>query len=735
MAGSVALGFDPAGFLRGEGGDWAAHRGMAVEAGGLRVCTFQPGADRVELLELPGLAQAALLEAKGEGLFEIRLARQRPFAYRFRIHRQGSVEEAEDPYRFEPALGELDRHLFAEGTHGALYTRLGAHPRTLEGIAGVAFAVWAPSAARVSVVGDFNGWDGRRHPLRRHPGGVWELFLPGLGAGALYKFEVLGGDGSLQPLKADPFAFRMEAPPRSASIVHGLQEFPWRDRDWMACRGRRPPHRAPLSLYEVHLGSWRRAAGGGFPGYRELAEQLVPYAADLGFTHLQLLPVMEHPFYGSWGYQPLGLFAPTSRYGGPEDFKAFVDACHRAGLGVVLDWVPAHFPEDGHGLGRFDGTPLYEHGDPRQGRHPDWNTLVYDYGRPEVRSYLEASARFWLDRFHADGLRLDAVASMLYADYSRRNGAWVANAAGGRENLEAVAFLRHLNESLYAAFPDAFTVAEESTSWPAVSRPTRAGGLGFGFKWNMGWMNDVLRFFSRPMMHRRYHHDELTFAMLYAGSENFVLPLSHDEVVHGKRSLLGRMPGEGWERFANLRLLLAFQHAHGGKKLLFMGGEFGQEREWNHGAGLDWHLLQDPAHRGVQALVRDLNSLHREEAALHEGDCEPWGFQWIDCGDREQSVLAILRRGEDPSEFLVAVLNFTALTHRGYRVGVPEPGSYLELLNTDSRHYGGWDIGNLGAVFAEPVPFHGQPWSVRLTLPPLGALFLKLRHDSSSPEG
>jgi 1,4-alpha-glucan branching enzyme len=482
-----------------------------------------------------------------------------------------------------------------------------------------------------------------------------------------------------------------------------------------------------MSIYEAHLGSWRRGAGGAFPGYRELAEELVPWVADLGFTHLQLLPVMEHPFYGSWGYQPLGLFAPTSRYGGPEDFKAFVDACHGAGLGVILDWVPAHFPEDGHGLGRFDGTPLYEHGDPRQGRHPDWNTLVYDYGRPEVQSYLKAAALYWLDQGHADGLRLDAVASMLYADYSRPDGAWVANAEGGRENLQAVAFLQSLNEAVSGAFPDAFTVAEESTSWPGVTRPARDGGLGFGFKWNMGWMHDTLQHFSRAMVHRGHHVDELTFGMLYATSERFVLPLSHDEVVHGKRSLLGRMPGNRRERFANLRLLLAWQHAHGGKKLLFMGGEFGQEREWDHGSGLDWQLLQDPAHRGVTALVRDLNALHRDEAALHEGDAEPWGFQWLDCGDRERGVLSILRRAEDPGDFVVVVLNFSGLSHHGYRIGVPAPGTYLELLNSDSCHYGGSDTGNLGAVFAEPVPFHGQAQSLSLTLPPLGALFLKLR--------
>jgi 1,4-alpha-glucan branching enzyme len=700
---------------------------MRREPGGLRVRTFQPGATRVALLRLPEGSEVAELRDQGEGCFEALLPAMEPFPYRFRVHRDGAGVAVEDPYRFPRLLGELDRHLFAEGTHRALWSRLGAHPRTVEGIAGVAFAVWAPAARQVSVVGDFNGWDGRCHPLRSHPGGLWELFVPGGKAGALYKFAVRGADGAAQPLKADPFAFEMEAPPRSASIVHGDDAFPWRDGAWLERRGRIPPHRAPMSLYEVHLGSWRRGRDGGFLGYAELAEQLVPYAADLGFTHLELLPVMEHPFYGSWGYEPLGLFAPTSRHGGPEDFAAFVDACHRAGLGLVLDWVPGHFPEDGHGLARFDGGALYEHADPRQGRHPDWNTLLFDYGRPEVRGYLRASALFWLDRFHADGLRLDAVASMLYADYSRPAGAWIPNDAGGRENLAAVAFLRELNAAVYHAFPDAFTVAEESTAWPAVSRPVEAGGLGFGFKWDMGWMHDTLRHLARPPAGRRDHFDELTFGPLYAGSENFVLPLSHDEVVHGKRSLLGRMPGDARERFANLRLLLAWQHARGGKKLLFMGGEFGQLREWNHDAGLDWHLLQDPAHRGVQNLVRDLNRLHRGQPALHQGDCEPWGFAWIACGDRERGVLAVLRRGSDPADLVVAVLNFSARPHTHYRIGVPVPGPWDELLNTDSRHYGGADEGNLGAVAAEPVPCHGHDQSLSLTLPPLGAVFLKPR--------
>ncbi|HJU83025.1 MAG TPA: 1,4-alpha-glucan branching protein GlgB [Holophagaceae bacterium] len=724
MAIPAVLDFDQQAFLDGAGGDWAAQFGMALDGDRLRVRTFQPGAEGVEVIRLPEGGSAGRLEPLGGGVFEGRFSGEVPFPYRLRLHRSGGPELIDDPYRFPSLLGDLDHHLLAEGQHGASYTRLGAHPCVIEEVPGVAFAVWAPSARRVSVVGDFNQWDGRRHPLRPHSSGVWDLFLPGLEAGALYKFEILGKEGLL-PLKADPFALRCEPPPRSASVVHGLRDYPWRDATWMAGRGRVPAHRAPMSVYEVHLGSWRRREDGGFLSYLDLARDLVPYVRDLGFTHLELLPVMEHPFYGSWGYQPLGLFAPTSRFGSPEDFKAFVDACHGAGLGLLLDWVPAHFPEDGHGLGNFDGTHLYEHADPRQGRHQDWNTLVYNYGRHEVRDFLLASAHHWLDQYHADGLRVDAVASMLYSDYSRPQGGWIPNRHGGRENLEAEAFLRRMNASVYGRHPGVVTVAEESTAWPGVSRPVDRGGLGFGFKWNMGWMHDVLSYLHELPFHRVHHHDQLTFSMLYQGAENFVLPLSHDEVVYGKGSLLGRMPGPRWERFANLRLLLAYQHAHGGKKLLFMGGEFGQEREWDHETALDWFLLQDPAHRGVHSLVRDLNHLHRTLPALHQGDCEPWGFQWIDCGDREHSVLAILRRAEDPSDFVVAVFNFSGLTRTGYRVGVPAPGRYAEILNTASAIYGGGNEGNLGAVAAEAVPFHGHRWSLPLTLPPLGAVFLR----------
>ena len=630
-----------------------------------------------------------------------------------------------DRNRFPSRLGPMDHHLLAEGTHLRAYEKLGAHPTVLEGEAGTAFAVWAPSARRVSVVGPFNGWDGRRHPLRPSDSGVWEGFVPGVGPGELYKFELEGPQGGLLALKADPFAFRCELPPRTASVVHGLGGYAWGDAGWMAARGRVPIHRAPFSAYEVHLGSWRRRPDGRYLNYREIAEQLIPYVKYLGFTHVELLPVSEHPFYGSWGYQPLGLFAPTGRYGTPEDFKAFVDAFHQAGLGVVLDWVPAHFPEDAHGLGFFDGTHLYEHADPRQGRHMDWGTLIYNYGRREVQTFLLANALYWLDQFHIDGLRVDAVASMLYLDYSREPGQWLPNRHGGRENMEALAFLRRLNETVYAEHPDTFTIAEESTAWPGVSRPTSAGGLGFGFKWNMGWMHDTLLHFSRPMPHRRFHHDELTFSLLYHGTENFVLPLSHDEVVHGKRSLLGRMPGSAWERLANLRLLLAWAFAHPGKKLVFMGAELGQEREWSHATALDWGLLDRPDHKGIHDLLRDLNALYRARTSLHEGDCEPGGFTWIECGDRANSVLSLLRLGPAPGDLTAVILNFTALVYRDYRVGVPPADAFEEILNTDAPAYGGQGFLNPGRLRPEAVPQHGHRQSLPLTLPPLGAVFLR----------
>jgi len=552
-----------------------------------------------------------------------------------------------------------------------------------------------------------------------------ELFIPHLEPGEGYAFELEDRQGQLLPIKADPCAQRLEAPSRAMAFVEGPSSHRWQDEAWMNDRHLRHRHTDPISIYEVHAGSWRRRPDGRFLSYRELADELVPYVADLGFTHVQFLPLSEHPFYASWGYQPLGLFAPTNRYGSPDDLRELVDRFHRAGIGVLLDWVPAHFPEDPHGLAAFDGTHLYEHADPRKGRHMDWGTLIYNYGRTEVQNFLIANALSWLERFHIDGLRVDAVASMLYLDYSRRHGQWVPNAYGGRENLEAVAFLQRLNALVYATHPGTFTVAEESTAWPGVSRPTDTGGLGFGYKWNMGWMHDTLRFLGRNMLFRKYHHNEITFSMLYQDSENYVLPLSHDEVVHGKRSLLGRMPGTRWERFANLRLLYAYQWAHPGKKLLFMGGEFGQEREWDHNQALDWHLLQDEAHQGIQRLIRDLNHLYRTEPALHERDCEPGGLQWIDCNDRTHGVLSLLRQGLDPKAFMVVVLNLTAQPREGYRIGVPKPGPWIERLNSDASIYGGQNWGNLGRIEADPIPWHGHPWSLALTIPPLGALFLQ----------
>jgi 1,4-alpha-glucan branching enzyme len=563
--------------------------------------------------------------------------------------------------------------------------------------------------------------------MRRHPGaGLWEIFIPGLSPGERYKYEIKGESGAVLPLKADPYAFAAERPPQTASVVCDLGNPAWQDGAWMAERRRRNERSAPISIYEVHLGSWRRKVeeGNRYLTYRELAEQLVPHATDMGFTHIELLPISEYPFDGSWGYQPTGLFAPTSRFGTPEDFRAFVEAVHGAGLGLYLDWVPGHFPTDPHGLGNFDGTHLYEHADPRQGMHKDWNTLIYNYGRREVANFLLGNALFWLGRYHVDGLRVDAVASMLYLDYSRSEGEWVPNRFGGRENLEAIAFLRRLNAVAYERHPGIATIAEESTAWPMVSRPTHLGGLGFGYKWNMGWMHDTLDYMSRDPVYRSHHHNRLTFGLLYAFTENFVLPLSHDEVVHGKASLLGKMPGDRWQRFANLRVYYTFMVGHPGKKLLFMGAEFAQEREWNHDASLDWHLLDDPAHAGIRRLVRDLNTLYRGVPALHARDCEAEGFEWIDADDGENSVLSFLRRGGPGDPSAVVVCNFTPVPRRGYRVGVPAGGFYREALNSDAAAYGGSNIGNGGGIAAEAVPWHGRPFSLALTLPPLGGLIL-----------
>jgi 1,4-alpha-glucan branching enzyme len=622
---------------------------------------------------------------------------------------------------------DYDVYLLKQGSHTRLYEKLGAHFTGLDDVPGVYFAVWAPNAREVSVIGDFNDWDPRAHRLHAGPGdaGIWEGFIPGLQRGSLYKFHVHSRFGDFRIDKADPYAVYFEAPGRTASVLWSL-DYEWGDGAWMQERGRRNALDAPISVYEVHLGSWRRVPDEGDRPltYRELAERLPAYVADMGYTHVELLPVTEHPFYGSWGYQSTGYFAPTSRYGTPQDFMHLVDRLHQHGIGVILDWVPSHFPSDGHGLAYFDGTHLYEHADPRQGFHPEWNSYIFNYGRNEVRAFLLSSATFWLDRYHIDGLRVDAVASMLYLDYARREGEWIPNRYGGRENLEAIAFLQDLNRVSYGAHPDIQIIAEESTAWPGVTRPVYLGGLGFGLKWNMGWMHDTLDYFAADPVHRRYHHDRLTFSIWYAFTENFMLPLSHDEVVYGKRSLFGRMPGDDWQKAANLRALFAYMYAHPGKKLMFMGGEFGQGREWNHDASLDWHLLEDPRHEGIRRLARDVNRLYREEPALHRRDHDASGFQWIDCCDAEQSVVSFLRRAGGEEEVLV-VCNFTPVPRHNYRVGVPRPGYWRELLNSDARDYGGAGFGNLGGVASVPIPIHGQQHSISLTLPPLAVLYLK----------
>ena len=626
-------------------------------------------------------------------------------------------------------LTDDDLYLFNEGTFLRMFEKMGAHPLTVDGVTGTYFAVWAPDSERVFVMGDFNGWHQESHPLRaRGSSGIWEGFVPGVGHGATYKYHVQSRYHGYRVDKADPVGFWHEIPPRTASKVWTL-EYAWTDAAWLASRAQHDLHVRPMSIYELHLGSWRRdpAEPGRLLSYREVAPMLAEYVHHMGFTHVELLPIMEHPFYGSWGYQTTGYFAPSSRYGTPQDLMFFVDLLHQHGIGVILDWVPSHFPTDAHGLGYFDGTHLYEHGDPRQGFHPDWQSFIFNYGRNEVRSFLLSNALFWLEQYHVDGLRVDAVASMLYLDYSRKAGEWIPNQFGGRENLPAIDFLRQLNTRVYAAVPGVQTVAEESTAWPAVSKPTYVGGLGFGFKWDMGWMHDTLQHMARDPIHRKHHHDELTFRMLYAFHENFVLPLSHDEVVHGKGSLMCRMPGDDWQKFANLRLLLGYMWTSAGKKLLFMGGEIAQWHEWRHDESLDWHLLEWDPHRGVQRWVRDLNTTYRAEPALHECDSDPHGWQWIDCGDWEGSTLVYMRRARTTSEVCIVACNFTPVPRHNHRIGVPSEGHWQELLNGDAPIYGGSGMGNLGGVDTTPVPCHGHPQSVTVVLPPLAVLVLKGR--------
>ncbi|HZK66630.1 MAG TPA: 1,4-alpha-glucan branching protein GlgB [Chloroflexota bacterium] len=632
------------------------------------------------------------------------------------------------PVRYDVSLlTDDDIYLFNEGSHYRLHDKLGSHPMSVGGVEGTYFAVWAPNAREVTVVGDFNGWNPRGHFLgARGSSGIWEGFIPGVGRGYVYKYHILSHNQGHRVDKADPFGVYHEIPPRTASVVWDL-DYSWNDADWMATRRERNALDAPMSTYEVHLGSWRRVPEDGFRSlsYREMAPQLAEYVKGMGFTHVEFLPVMEHPFFGSWGYQVTGFFAPSSRFGPPQDFMYLVDYLHQQGIGVILDWVPSHFPTDEHGLAYFDGTHLFEHADPRQGFHPDWGSYIFNYGRNEVRSFLMSSAMYWLDHYHADGLRVDAVASMLYLDYSRKAGEWVPNRFGGRENLEAIEFLRRFNTDVYSAYPDVQTIAEESTAWPMVSRPTYVGGLGFGLKWDMGWMHDTLLYMSHNPIYRAYHHGELTFRGLYAFTENFLLPLSHDEVVHGKGSLLNKMPGDDWQKFANLRLLLSYMWAQSGKKLLFMGGELGQWREWNHDGSLDWHLAEHAPHAGVMKLVEQLNQLYRSEPALHQLDLDPAGYEWIDGGDVGNSVITFLRKGREPVETMLVVCSFTPVVRYDYRVGVPTGGFWRELLNSDAVEYWGSGMGNMGGVEAEEVPHHGRPYSLCLTLPPLSVTFFK----------
>ncbi len=684
-----------------------------------------PGAQSVSVVAAVSEAELSLDEVSAPGFFAGAIpAGLASSGYRLKVlWADGSEQALDDPYTLPPRLGELDLHLLAEGQHFRAWEVLGARPGDHAGLSGTGFAVWAPNARRVSVVGDFNAWDGRRHVMRLRPEcGIWEIFVPGVAPGALYKYEILTHDGRLL-LKADPYGRQAELPPATASRVWADGDYVWSDQDWLERREASQSRERPIAIYELHPGSWQRHADGSWLNYRELADRLVPYVRELGVTHIELLPISEHPFSGSWGYQPSGLFAPTARFGTPDDFRYLVDRCHQAGIGVILDWVPGHFPDDAHGLVRFDGSCLYEHEDERQGRHRDWDTLIYNYGRREVRNFLIGNALYWLKHFHIDGLRIDAVASMLYLDYSRRPGEWLPNIHGDNRNLEAVEFLRRLNLAVHNECPDVLMIAEESTSWPLVSRPPEHGGLGFGYKWNMGWMNDSLRYFSRDPIYRSHHHRDLTFGLLYAFSENFVLPISHDEVVHGKGSLLNKMPGDRWQQLANVRLSLAWQFCHPGKKLLFMGCEFAQFAEWNHDTELDWDALRDPAHAGVKRLVADLNRCYRGLPALHELDCEGGGFGWLSCDDADQNVVVFVRGGRGPG-FVVVACNFSPMVHHGYRVGVPLAGSYRELLNTDAHEYGGSGVGNLGQVATDQEPWHGHPQSLALNLPPLAAIVL-----------
>jgi 1,4-alpha-glucan branching enzyme len=697
------------------------------DGSGLVVRAFLPDAAKVEIhpthekdkpkFELKRIPKTDVFEAVTKSVNKV-------YAYDLVVtNRQGQTRRVRDAFSFLPTLGESDLFLFGKGDERRIYEKLGAQLRTIDGVPGVSFAVWAPNAQRVSVVGNFNNWDGRFHPMRLlGASGVWEIFVPGVGVGAHYKFEVRDAHGRIS-LKTDPYGFFFEVPPKNAAIVWDTRKFKWTDDAWMQRRRDRDPLRSPMSIYEVHPGSWRKKSIGESLGFRELAAPLVEYVKRMGFTHVEFLPVAEHAFFPSWGYQITGFYAPTSRYGTPDDFQFLVNALHAAGIGVLVDWVPAHFPRDDWALAKFDGTALYEHEDPRKGAHQDWGTLVFNFGRHEVSNFLAANALFWCDRFHVDGLRVDAVASMLYLDYSRKAGEWIPNQFGGREHLEAIEFLKTFNHLTHTVFPGVLTIAEESTAWPLVTRPPYVGGLGFSFKWNMGWMHDTLGYFSREPIHRKYHQNDLTFATLYHHSENFMLPLSHDEVVHGKGSLIGRMPGDDWQKFANLRALLAYQWLFPGKKLLFMGGEFGQSAEWNANGQLDWWLLDaGPFHRGLQKFVEDLNKFYAASPGLWQSDYDHGGFNWIDCADRESSVLSFIRQNPDGANQLVVILNLTPVPRPNYRIGLPRAGKWREVLNSDAAIYGGSNQGNLGGVTAEDIPCHNQPHSAEFRLPPLSVI-------------
>lgn len=700
------------------------HKGH--EDGKILIRCFQPQAQNVYVLEYDTGAVLGQMERIHEsGVFQLEFDTEDFFKYRLRIDLwTGDTYDTEDVYRFSPVLGDMDIYYMSEGSHLDEYDRLGAHPIVHEGVAGVSFAVWAPNAHRVSVVGTFNEWDGRRHQMRqRGLSGVWELFIPHISEGCMYKYELVGADWNLLPLKSDPVAFYAEKRPSTASVVYNLEKYEWKTKGWDKKREKINAMDAPMSIYEVHLGSWRRnpADGTSYLTYKEMAKELVDYVKEMNFTHVEMLPVNEHPFDGSWGYQATGLYAPTSRFGNPDEFRELVDAFHQAGIGVIMDWVPGHFPKDTFGLADFDGTALYEHADPRRGEHKDWGTKIYNYGRREVNNFLTSNAMFWNKKYQIDGLRVDAVASMLYLDYSRKQGEWIPNEFGGHEDLEAVAFLKRTNELMYENCPGTTTVAEESTAWPMVSRPTYMGGLGFGYKWNMGWMHDTLDYMAKDPIYRRFHHGKMTFAMLYAYNENFVLPLSHDEVVHGKCSLLHKMSGDRWQRFANLRAYYGFMYGHPGKKLLFMGNEFAQDREWDYNSALSWHLLNDPMHRGVQQAVKDLNRIYRDMPAFHQRDYDPAGFEWIEADNADESTFAFIRRGENPNDMAIVISNFTPVP-RQRRFGVPQGGKYIEIFNSDSEVYGGSGMGNMGAVTAVQEESHMRPYSIDVTVPPLSTM-------------